>query len=118
MFAWLRRRRRRNLVAEPFPDAWRTILQERVGHYDAVSETEQQKLRDAVQIMLAEREWEGCRGLELTDEMRVTIAALAGVLILGFEDFYFDNVATILLYPNAFVVKEERAIGGGATMEE
>jgi MtfA peptidase len=117
MFAWLRRRRRRNILAEPFPDAWRSILHERVGHYEAVGEPEQQKLRDAVQIMLAEREWEGCRGLELTDEMRVTIAALAGILILGMENFYFDNVATILVYPNAFVVKEEHAIGGGAIME-
>src|SRR5947208_161670 len=117
LFAWLRRRRRRNILAEPFPEAWRTILHERVGHYHAISDAEQQKLRDAVQIMLAEREWEGCRGLELTDEMRVTIAALAAILILGLDEFYFDNVATILVYPNAFVVKEERAIAGGATIE-
>src|SRR6202035_5809075 len=75
-------------------------------------------LRDAVQIMLAEREWEGCRGLELQDEMRVTIAALAAILILGFDDFYFDNVQTILVYPDEYVARQQRPIGGGVAMEE
>jgi MtfA peptidase len=117
LFSWLRNRRRRHILADAFPPAWLTILQESVGHYELLSAPAQKKLRDAVQILLAEKEWEGCRGLELTEEMRVTTAALAAVLILGFDDFYFDNVATILVYPNEYVVKEERAIGGGATIE-
>ncbi len=118
LFSWLKKRRRRNLLAIPFPEAWLTILREHVGHYGLLADAEQQKLRDAVQIMIAEKDWEGCRGLELTDEVRVTIAALAAILILGFDDFYFDNVTTILVYPNEYVAKEERAIGGGATLEE
>ena len=117
LFSWLRNRRRRNLLAEPFPDAWLTTLHEHVGHYELLPASDQKKLCDAVQIMLSEKEWEGCRGLELTDEIRVTIAALAAILILGLDDFYFDNVVTILVYPNAYVVKEERALAGGATIE-
>ncbi|MSQ97105.1 MAG: zinc-dependent peptidase [Gemmataceae bacterium] len=118
LFSWLRNRRRRSLLAEPFPPDWLTILHEIVGHYRVLSEADQAKLRAAVRIMLAEKQWEGCRGLELTDEMRVAIAALAAVLILGLEDFYFDNVQTILVYPNEYVVKQERALEGGATLEE
>jgi Mlc titration factor MtfA (ptsG expression regulator) len=118
LFSWLRNRRRRKILAAPFSGEWQTILHEGVGHYGLLADSQQKKLRDAVQIMIAEKEWEGCRGLELTDEVRVTIAALAAILILGFDDFYFDNVATILVYPNAYVVKEERAIGGGATVEQ
>jgi Mlc titration factor MtfA (ptsG expression regulator) len=117
LFSWLKKRRRRAVLATPFPDAWHAILAN-VGHYRLLDEPGQQKLRDAVQIMVAEKEWEGCRGLEMTDEVRVTIAALAAVMTLGLDDFYFDNVATVLVYPNEFVVKEERAIGGGATLEE
>jgi Mlc titration factor MtfA (ptsG expression regulator) len=117
LFSWLRNRRRRSLLAEPFPATWLTTLHEHVGHYELLPASAQKKLRDAVQIMTAEKEWEGCRGLELTDDMRVTIAALAAILILGFDDFYFDNVATILVYPNEYVVKEERALAGGATLE-
>src|SRR5207253_11194099 len=118
LFSWLKKRRRRKILAEPFSDDWRAVLDEHVGHYSLLGDVEQKKLRDAVQIMIAEKDWEGCRGLELTDEVRVTIAALAAILVLGLDDFYFDNVATILVYPNEYMVKEERAIGGGATLEE
>ncbi len=118
LFSWLRNRRRRNLLAEPFATEWEDALQQRLGHFALISEAEQKNLRDMVHIMLAEKEWEGCRGLELTDAMRVVIAGSAAILILGFDQFYFDNVQTILVYPNAFVVKEERGLGGGATVEE
>jgi len=118
IFSWLRKRRRRNLLAEPFPADWQSVLCERVGHHALIPEGQRGKLGDIMRIMLAEKDWEGCRGLELTDAMRVVIAASAAVLILGFDDFYFDNVQTILVYPNAFVVKEERALAGGATVEE
>jgi Mlc titration factor MtfA (ptsG expression regulator) len=118
LFSWLKKRRRRKILADPFPPAWQATLHDRVGHYAVLDNAERQKLRDAVQILLAEQEWEGCRGLDLQDEMRVTIAALAAILILGFDDFYFDNVQTILVYPDEFVVKQERGLSGGASVEE
>ena len=118
LFTWLNRRRRRKILAEPFPAAWQAILHEQVGHYAVLSDADRQKLRDAVQIMIAEREWEGCRGLELTDPIRVTIAALAAILILGLDEFYFDNVDTILVYPDEYVARAEHPIGSGLAIEE
>lgn len=118
LFSWLRRRRRRQVLSVAFPAQWQETLEQRLGHYSVISEKERKRLREVVQIMLDEKEWEGCRGLELTDAMRVVIAGSAAILVLGFDDFYFDNVQTILVYPNAFVVKEERALAGGATVEE
>jgi Mlc titration factor MtfA (ptsG expression regulator)/Tfp pilus assembly protein PilF len=59
-----------------------------------------------VRILIAEKFWEGCRGQEITDEVKVTIAAHAGILTLGFEDFYFDEVKTILVYPGGFLVED------------
>jgi Mlc titration factor MtfA (ptsG expression regulator) len=118
LFSWLRNRRRRNLLAEPFPATWDTILQENVKHETVLGETERRKLRQVVQIIVAEKEWEGCRGLDMTEEITVTIAGLAAVLILGFEDFYFDNVQTILVYPDEFVVREEHSIAGNVLIEE
>jgi MtfA peptidase len=118
LFSWLRKRRRRQLLAETMPVDWQKVLTDCVGHYVLVGDAQRRKLADIVRIMLAEKDWEGCRDLELNDAMRVVIAASAGVLILGFDDFYFDNVRTILVYPNAFVVRQERALEGGATLEE
>ncbi len=117
LLSWLKNRRRRKILAEPFPSAWLATLQDHVGHYAVLGDAERRKLLGAVQILLAEKEWEGCRGLELVDEMRVTIAALAAILILGFDDFYFDNVQTILVYPEEYVARQQHSIGG-AVMEE
>jgi Mlc titration factor MtfA (ptsG expression regulator) len=118
LFTWLKNRRRRKILAEPFPEVWLTVLCEQVGHYQVLDEAEQRKLRDAVQIMLAEKEWEGCRGFVLTEAHRVVIAGFAAVLILGFDEFYFDNVSNILVRPNEFVQPRERILAGEATIVE
>jgi Mlc titration factor MtfA (ptsG expression regulator) len=95
--------RRQKLLAEPFPDEWLAILRENVFLYRLLSEAEQAKLRDALRIFIAEKYWEGCRGQEITDEVKVTIAGQACLLLLGFEDYYFDNLQTVLVYPNPFL---------------
>ena len=116
LFRWLKQRRRQKLLAEPFPAAWSEILRERVHLYRFLDDEEQAALRSAVRVLLAEKAWEGCKGLELTDEMRVTIAALASVLLLGQRDSYFDNVVTILVYPEAFRVPEQHHLGSDVVL--
>jgi MtfA peptidase len=116
LFRWLRARRRRRIVAEPFPSAWQKILEENVGHYRLLSAEDQQRLRAAVQIIIAEKQWEGCRGVQVTDEMRVVIAALASILILRMPGYYFDQVYTILIYPEEYVVPEEAPLVGDVAL--
>ena len=118
LFSWWKNRRRRKILEEPFPPFWETILQEQVKHDSVLSDPDRTKLRQVLRVVLAEKNWEGCRGLELTDEICVTTAALASILILGFDDYYFDNVQTILIYPNAYIVTEEKAIADGVTMQQ
>jgi Mlc titration factor MtfA (ptsG expression regulator) len=115
LFRWLKQRRREKLLAEPFPASWLDVLQQRVVLYRYLDPEQQARLRGALRILLAEKAWEGCKGLELTDDIRVIIAALAGVLVLG-NDAGYDNVQTILVYPEAFRVPEQHAIGGDVAM--
>src|SRR5438046_6342449 len=96
-FSWFTNRRRRKLLATPFPADWLPIL-DQTGHYHLLSAAEQSRLRDVLRIFVAEKEFEGCGGLEMTDEIRVTIAALGSIMILGSANDYFDNVQTILVY--------------------
>jgi len=107
---WLRARRRRRILQSPFPDAWRRVIDENVAHYPELTSDEQQRLRDFVQVFVAEKTWEGCGGLELDDEVRVTIAAQAGLLVLGREHQYYRNVQSILVYPST-VVTPDRPVG-------
>jgi len=102
LFAWRKNRRRVQLVAAPFPDDWLAHIRTNVGLYESLSKAEQQKLRDDLRILIAETNFEGCGGLTMTDEIRVTIAAQASILLLGFDHDYFERVRTILVYPSGF----------------
>ena len=61
-----------------------------------------------VQVFLAEKRFEGCGGLAITDEVRVTIAAQACLLLLHRETDYFPGLVTILVYPSTYMVEEKR----------
>jgi Mlc titration factor MtfA (ptsG expression regulator) len=102
IFSWLKKRRRRQLLAMPFPAEWLVLLQKNVRHYAFLSEAEQARLRDAMRIFIAEKNWEGCGGQEMTDEIKVTVAALACLLVLGVEDSHYDRMQSILVYPSAY----------------
>ncbi len=99
MFNWFRNRKRQKLLREPLPTEWTSILQANVGHFKELSPAGQKKLTDITRIMAVEKHWEAHDGLALSDEIRVTIAGSAALMLLGVDDFYFDNVSTIIVFP-------------------
>jgi Mlc titration factor MtfA (ptsG expression regulator) len=60
------------------------------------------KFLDDLRIFIAEKHWEGCDGLDLDGEMQVVIAAQAAMMLVGVQDYVFDGVKTILVYPRPF----------------
>jgi MtfA peptidase len=106
MFFPFRKRSRSSRLAEPFPEAWHGYLRDNVFLYQLLSEAEQARLRDVTRILAAEIRWEGCQGLTVTDEIRVTVAVQAGLLLLGFDDYYFDGLRTVLIYPGGFLAEQ------------
>lgn len=113
ILSWLKRRQRQRILQQPFPADWPVWLDENVAHYSLLTDEEKQKLRRDTQVFVAEKNWEGCAGLVVTDEMRVTIAAQACLLLLGFHDQLFDRVLSILIYPREYVAADARRLGGG-----
>ena len=103
MFGWLTERRRNKLLEQPFPDAWTKILAENVAAYPLLDTDEQQRLHELVQVFVAEKHWEGCGGLELDDEIRVTIAGSGCLMLLGRDHDLFKEVESILVYPSAVI---------------
>jgi Mlc titration factor MtfA (ptsG expression regulator) len=101
---WLRRRRRQRILARPFPPAWTGILERNLYHYKFLTGDEQARLRGDVAIFVAEKNWEGCGGLELTEEIKVTIAGLACLLLLHLEHDHYAGVLSILVYPRGYLV--------------
>src|SRR3990170_6131457 len=99
MLPIFRRRRRERLRSSPFPPEWRRILERNVPLFSRLPAADREELFGHIQIFISEKHWEGCGGLELTDEMRVTIAAQACVLLLHRDSDYYPRVTTILVYP-------------------
>ncbi len=117
IFSWLQRRRREKIVAEPFPPEWLAYLNKNVAHYRYLSEAEQARLRDDLRIFIAEKTWEGCGGLRITDEMKVTIAAQACLLVLGMEHNYFDRVLSVLVYPHGYRAPTPEFVNPGMVVD-
>jgi Mlc titration factor MtfA (ptsG expression regulator) len=113
LFSWLRNRRRRRLLGAPFPADWSTYLRRNVSHYALLTDAEQARLHDDLRVFAAEKSWEGCGGLTLTDEIKVTIAAQACLLLLGMEHDYFNRVLSILVYPGPYRLPEGEVGPGG-----
>ena len=106
-------RRRAKLRAQPVPPEWRRIVARNVPIFSRLSTADQAELLSHVQVFLAEKHFEGCGGLELTDEIRLTIAAQACLLLLHRETDYYPRLRSILVYPTGYTAHGERHVGGG-----
>ena len=102
----LRRSRRARLLAEPFPKRYVEILERNVPLYRRMPRELQRQLRGRINVFLNEKALVGCGGFEITDEVKVTIAAHACFLILNRDTNYFPGFSTILVYPDTYLVDE------------
>ncbi len=112
MFRFFKERQRRRLRAQHVPEAWREIISRNLPFFDHLPPNDQKELLGHVQVFLEEKRFEGCAGLEITEEMRITIATQACLLLLHRKTDYYPRLITILVYPSGYVVNEERHLGG------
>lgn len=99
-------RRRRRCSQRPLSPRWQALLEQRLAPYRHLSPRQQQRLHGHLHVLLAEKQFIGCNGLQVTEEMRVTVAAMAALLLLHDQGNYFPNLKTVLLYPSAYWVTE------------
>lgn len=113
VFDLFKSRRRARLRAQTAPVAWRTILEQNLPVFTRLSQADQKELLGHTQVFLAEKHFEGAGGLELTDEIRVTIAGQASLLLLHRDTDYYPELVSIIVYPSGYTATEDRHIGGG-----
>jgi Mlc titration factor MtfA (ptsG expression regulator) len=102
MFNMLKRRRRDKLRRQPFPEPWTQVLERNVTYYRRLPREDREELHRHTHILLAEKNFEGCGGLGMTDEIRITVAAQAAVLLLHRETEYYPILYSVLVYPSSF----------------
>lgn len=103
MWAWYRRWRRQRLLSKPIDPTWMAWIAQRCRPFAHLEPELQQRLVTRVRVFIAEHYWEGCNGLTVTDEMRVTIAAQACLMSLGFAKMRFEGLLSVLIYPDTYV---------------
>ena len=92
------------MLAEPFPAAWQGYFASNVRHYAFLQPPKQAVMQAVVCVLVAEKNWTGGGGFSVSEEMKVTIAAQAALMVLGLhEPYYFDRVQSIILYPDTYV---------------
>lgn len=112
------RLRRKRIRGRPFPAAWRAILRERVPYVRQLPPDLERQLEKHIQVFVAEKSFLGCGGLVVTDEMRVTIAAQACLLLLNRPAHYYPRLHQVLVYPGPFIVDRPRTDGIGLVQDE
>lgn len=112
VFGFLKRQRRRRLRKRAVPAQWQLILRGNFPLFHRLPAADQTELLGHVQVFMAEKQFEGCGGLRLTDEMRLTIATLACLLLLHRETDYYPQLSTILVYPTTYITHGERHLEG------
>lgn len=108
MFGLLRKRRRNRIRNRPFPAEWRNILERSFPIYRRLNQQDRTELEGHILVFLAEKQFEGCGGQEITDEVRVLIAAQACLLLLHRQTDYYPQLKSVLVYPSTFIAKTHR----------
>jgi MtfA peptidase len=109
--------RRKKLLATPLSSKWQRLVETGCAFYQRLPAADRRELAGHIQVFLAEKNFEGCGGLAITEEIRVVVAALASLLLLHRRTDYYARLRTILVYPGSYVVPVTRHVSGGVWEE-
>ena len=103
--------RRDRLKRRPFSPLWNAIIENNLPIYHRLSLEQRRRLQGHIQVFLAEKQFIGCQGLQVTEEMKLSVAAVACLLLLNERGNYFPRLRSILVYPSVYLVNETTSLG-------
>ena len=103
-----REHKRDKIRSRPFKKKWRKIIQQRMPYFKQMPADLQLQLKQHIQVFIAEKDFIGCNGIKITEEIKITIAAQACLLLLNRKTDYYPKLKTILIYPSAFLKEQSQ----------
>lgn len=98
-----RRLRREAILGQRFPDEWLRVIRRCGPFYRGLSRENQRILRECIQVFVAEKEFLGIGDLKITDEIKVTVAAPACLLLVGIPHLgIYPRLREVIVYPRDF----------------
>lgn len=116
VLAWPRLRRRR-IENAPFAEQWLVYLEQNLPVYKQLSAADQIQLQGLIKVFIDQKTFFGCAGLEINDEIRVSVAAQACLLLLNRSTSIYGKLRYILVYPEAFKKTAQQADESGVIAE-
>ena len=107
---WTRARKRKALLGSRLTAKQTAIIGQQVPLLTKLPAELVPKLEGKIQLFLDQVDYHGCDGLEVTEEMRLAIAAQASLLVVNIDQWY-STLRTILIYPGAFKSRQQRYDG-------
>jgi len=114
---WFKKWRRNQIANQQFPQQWLQIIEKSVPLYNRLPPHDKIELQRHILIFIAEKRFEGCGGLKITDEIKVIIAAQACMLLLHRKTDYYPGLSSILVYPHAFIAHRAEHLASGIVAE-
>lgn len=96
------------VLRKPFPAHWGKVVERRLPFFHKLPAEMQGQLQDRIQLFISRMKFYGCNGQEINDEIRVTIAAEACLLLLNRKTQIYPGLRSILVYPSAFKTNHDR----------
>ena len=104
-------------LSTPLTDAQRVVIARAVPLTRRLPADLRAGLEGRVHRFLDQVDFQGCDGLEVTDEMRLSIAAQASLLLVN-SDQWYDGLTTVMIYPRAFKSVQQQRSGYVVTERE
>ena len=101
LFITRRYRRRKKIINIPFPEESRQILSDMVLFYKMLNSDDKYRFEKKVQIFLSEKRITGIK-TDIDDQTKLLIASAAIIPIFGIDDWEYDKLEEILVYPDRF----------------
>lgn len=118
LLPFVQRFRRDRLKKRAFPPQWTTLIQQYLPFYHQLTPNKQRRLQGHIQVFLAEKQFIGCAGLKVTEEIRLVVAAIASLLLLNERGHYFPKLRSILIYPAAYLATQVKVTNGYIVEEQ
>ncbi|MCK5684981.1 zinc-dependent peptidase [bacterium] len=116
---WWKEFSRKRILKKPFPENFDTNIQA-LHFYSRLSVSEKKNLRAITKVIFYEKNWEGCGGFKITDEVKTLISAQAARVILNIKHDYYSRAMSILVYPDRFIIPQVKRspLGHGVIQKE
>ncbi len=109
--------RNRRIRNKPFPEKWTEILAANLPVYSALKPDEKHRLHQLINLFITKKHFVGCAGLDITDEIKVSVAAEACLLLLNHpKTAVYPTLYSVLIYPTAFKIEREQLQADGTVV--